>query len=351
MYLFLTVLYRKMSQNRPLWLIKLLNYEYWPWWAIYLPVLPYMLYQAWRNRSITYFTAVNPFIEMSGFFGESKTKMLDHVPDEYKPKTLFFEKNDIEKIVQSLEKQGIGFPLIAKPDIGERGTNVAKISNETELNLYLNQNPTAIIIQEYIDFEIELGLFYYRLPSQPKGQITSMTLKEFLTVTGDGHSTIEALMQQSDRARFQIAATRSRLGDGAMQEVLPKNQKRLLEPIGNHCRGTRFIDVNHKITPQLNAVFDKIATQIDGFNYGRFDLKVKTWEDLYAGQNIKIVELNGVAAEPAHIYDSDHKLLIAYQQVAKHWRIMADIALEQQQRGIRPVSFAKTWATTKQHIG
>jgi hypothetical protein len=178
-----------------------------------------------------------------------------------------------------------------------------------------------------------------------------MTLKEFLTVTGDGHSTIEALMQQSDRARFQIAAIRSRLGDGAMQEVLPKNQKRLLEPIGNHCRGTRFIDVNHKITPQLNAVFDKIATQIDGFYYGRFDLKVKSWEDLYAGQNIKIVELNGVAAEPAHIYDSDHKLLRAYQQVAKHWRIMADIALEQQQRGIRPVSFAKTWATTKQHIG
>ncbi len=340
-----------MTQNRPLWLVKLLNYEYWPWWAIYLPVLPYMLYQAWRNRSITYFTAVNPFIEMSGFFGESKTQMLDHVPDEYKPKSLFFEQSNTEQILQSLEKQGFAFPIIAKPDIGERGTNVAKIANQAQLQNYLSQNQTAIIIQEYIDFDIELGVFYYRLPSQSKGTITSLTLKEFLTVTGNGHSNIEALMQQSDRARFQIGAIRSRLGEMAMQEVLPKNEKRLLEPIGNHCRGTRFIDVNHKITPQLNAVFDTIATQIEGFYYGRFDLKVKSWEDLYVGQNIKIVELNGVAAEPAHIYDSKHKLLSAYQQVAKHWRIMADIALEQQQKGIWPVSLAKTWATTKQHIG
>jgi ATP-grasp domain len=340
-----------MTHNRPLWLVKLLNYEYWPWWAIYLPVLPYMLYQAWRNRSITYFTTVNPFIEMSGFFGESKTKMLERVPDEYKPKTIFFEKSTIENILQSLEKQDIGFPLIAKPDIGERGTNVAKIANEAELRDYLNQHQSAVIIQEYIDFDIELGVFYYRLPSQSKGQITSMTLKEFLTVTGDGHSSIEALMQQSDRARFQIAAARLRLGDEAMQVILPENQKQLLEPIGNHCRGTRFIDVNHKITPALNAVFDTIATQIEGFYYGRFDLKVKSWEDLYAGRNIKIVELNGVAAEPAHIYDSGHKLFSAYQQVAKHWRIMADIALEQQRKGIRPVSFTQTWATTKQHIG
>ncbi len=340
-----------MNQNRPLWLVKLVNYEYWPWWAIYLPVLPYMLYQAWRNRSITYFTAVNPFIEMSGFFGESKAKMLNCVPDQYKPKTLFFKNNNIENIIQGIDKQNISFPLIAKPDIGERGTNVAKIANKSILKDYLNQNQSAVIIQEYVDFEIELGIFYYRLPSQPKGQITSMTLKEFLTVTGNGHDTVETLMQQSERARFQIAATRVRLGDTVMQEILPKNQKRLLEPIGNHCRGTRFIDVNHKITPQLNAVFDKIATQIEGFYYGRFDLKVKTWNDLYAGQNIKIMELNGVAAEPAHIYDSDHKLLEAYKQVAKHWRIMADIAIEQNQRGIRPVSFAKTWATTKQHLG
>jgi hypothetical protein len=340
-----------MNKRRPLWLVKLLNYEYWPWWAIYLPVLPYMLYQAWRNRSITYFTAVNPFIEMSGFLGESKTKMLDHVPDQYKPKTLFFKSNTIENILQHIKKQGIGFPLIAKPDIGERGTNVAKISNELQLSVYLDQNQSDIIIQEYINFEIELGVFYYRLPSQFKGQITSLTLKEFLTVAGDGQSTIEALMMQSDRARFQIEATRLRLGNIAMLEILPKDKKRLLEPIGNHCRGTRFIDVNHKITPELNDVFDKIATQIDGFYYGRFDLKVKSWDDLYAGQNIKIVELNGVAAEPAHIYDSDHKLLKAYQEVAKHWRIMADIAIEQSQRGIKPVSLSKTWATTKQHIG
>ena len=53
-------------------------------------------------------------------------------------------------------------------------------------------------------------------------------------------------------------------------------EKVLLEPIGNHCRGTRFINFNHVINEDLNTAFDKISLPIKGFYYGRFDLKAKT---------------------------------------------------------------------------
>ena len=59
-----------------------------------------------------------------------------------------------------------------------------------------------------------------------------------------------------------------------------------------------FINSNHLITPALSASFDRISKQIDGFYFGRFDLRVKTIEDLEAG-NIQILELNGcVQSQP-----------------------------------------------------
>jgi hypothetical protein len=54
------------------------HHEYWPWWLLvacpYGPCgLGYML----RTRNLTWFTAVNPGMEDSGFLGESKIKILE----------------------------------------------------------------------------------------------------------------------------------------------------------------------------------------------------------------------------------------------------------------------------------
>ena len=77
-------------------------------------------------------------------------------------------------------------------------------------------------------------------------------------------------------------------------------EERLLQPIGNHCLGTKFIDASHLIDPNLVAVFDEIASGIEGFNYGRFDLKVKDLDALKRGEEIMVPELNGVTSEPGH---------------------------------------------------
>ncbi|HPI55083.1 MAG TPA: hypothetical protein PLU10_10345, partial [Chitinophagaceae bacterium] len=54
--------------------------------------------------------------------------------------------------------------------------------------------------------------------------------------------------------------------------------------------------------------FDTICAQIDGFYFGRFDLRVNSIEDLLQGNNIQIMELNGLTSDPAHIFDPNSRL-------------------------------------------
>ena len=129
----------------PLIFVKFANYEYWPWWLFYLPMAPYWLYLALKTRSLTYFTAVNPGIEAGGFYGESKIDILKNIPAHYLPVTVYVTKGlGSESLQQLLIDQRLAFPLIAKPNIGERGTDVAKIENEAQLMaclLYTSPSP------------------------------------------------------------------------------------------------------------------------------------------------------------------------------------------------------------------
>ena len=335
----------------PLWLIKLTHFEYWTWWMFYVPLLPYWLFQAIRTRSLTFFTNADPCIDYGGFFGESKMEILRQIPKEYLPKTIFIEKqSDLKTIVDRLIQEDLVYPIICKPDVGERGTQVEKLYSNYDLVQYLSNVQADFIIQEFINYDIELGVLYYRYPNASIGKVTSVTRKEFLAVLGDGKSNVVQLMQQSTRARFQIKSMRKRLGDMGMNEVIKSGEKRILEPIGNHCRGTKFLDNNFLLNSQLDEVFDKIALTIDGFHYGRFDMKVKSIEDLYRGKNIRIMELNGVSSEPGHIYDPKNTLWSAYRDLAHHWKIIADISIQQQRRGIMPVPFGILWKVVKRHF-
>ena len=335
----------------PLWLIKLTHFEYWTWWMFYVPLLPYWLFQAIRTRSLTFFTNADPCIDYGGFFGESKMEILRQIPREYLPKTIFIEKQTpLKNIVDKLIQEDLVYPIICKPDIGERGTQVEKLYSNYDLVKYLSEVQEDFIIQEFITYDIELGVLYYRYPDSLTGKVSSVTRKEFLSVSGDGKANVEQLMQQNTRARFQIDSMRKRLGDMGMNEVIKTGEKRILEPIGNHCRGTKFLDNNFLLNSLLDEVFDKIALTIDGFHYGRFDIKVKSIEDLFEGKNIRIMELNGVSSEPGHIYDPKNTLWAAYRDLARHWKIIANISIQQQRKGIMPVPFSILWKVVKQHF-
>jgi hypothetical protein len=330
----------------PLIFYKITRYEYWPMWLFYLPVFPYYLFLAIKCRSWSFFTASNPGIYLGGFFGESKKDILGLINDCFLPKTVYINSSD--PIADFIDK--ISFPVIAKPDVGERGNGVEKLYSHQELlHYHEKQNKTTnctYLLQEYVDFELEFGVFYSRLPGSINGIVSSLTGKDFMNVTGDGHKSIHELMQENTRYRFQIDRFVCE-NSSLMETVLLKNENRILEPIGNHCRGTRFINNNELINQKLNDIFDEISKDIKGFYFGRFDLKVKSVEDLYAGKNIKIMELNGASSEPGHVYDVNYSLRKAYKDICWHWNRLAEISLENIKKGTKPATFSEIWKMWK----
>lgn len=326
---------------------KFTRYEYWPWWLFYLPMAPYYIYQAFRTGSITFPTSVNPAIYGGGFYGEKKTDILKHLPPEYLPVTVFVKKNTpLEHVLMLISEHELTFPVITKPNVGERGTDVVKVESIAQLEAYVLHIQEDFLIQEFIDYPVELAVLYSRLPSLKKGVVSSITAKEFLKVTGDGVSTIEQLILKNPRATFQLTVLRQRMGN-ALQTILPLGESFVLEPIGNHCRGTKFLNANQLISEEVNAIFDKISDPYQNFFYGRFDLRVASISDFQQGKNIKIMELNGISADPAHVFDPDYKLLNAYKDLCWHWKRLADIHLENKLLGHLPMSKQEVWKIIK----
>jgi hypothetical protein len=305
------------------------------------------MYQAARTGSLTFPTSVNPAIYGGGFYGEKKTDILQHLSPEYLPITVLVVKGTtFPQVLNLIAKNELTFPIITKPNVGERGTDVEKVTSEAQLKRYADRVKEDFLIQEFIPYPVELAVLYSRLPSKTTGEVSSITGKEFLSVTGDGTSTIEQLILKEPRAILQLTVLRERMGN-KLQTILSVNEVYLLEPIGNHCRGTKFLNANQLITAEVNAIFDKISEPYQNFFYGRFDLKVSSEEDFQNGQNIKIMELNGISADPGHIYDPDCKLFNAYKDLSWHWKRLADIHLENKQSGYLPMSNREVWGIVK----
>jgi hypothetical protein len=318
--------------------IKLTNWEYWPFGIVQGPFFLYWLWYSIKTRSLFFFSASNPSILTGGMFGESKFDVLRLVPDELKPKGILVKfpvtRNTVIKLI---EENGFSLPVIFKPDLGERGWMVKRIKQEQDIDDYLSQIKVDFIIQELVDLPLEFGVFYVRIPNEERGNVTSITGKEFLSITGDGTATLQQLILRQDRARLQWDALRKQYY-GRANEIIAKGEKMELVSIGNHCLGTKFLNANHFITPELNTSFDRIGKRIDHFYFGRFDLRCSSIEDLQKG-NVKILELNGCGAEPAHIYHPGASLKEALKVLHRHWKNLYQISAINHSRGAAYLSF------------
>lgn len=321
--------------------IRLLNFEYWPSYVFYLPMMAYFFILVLRSRHICFFTAANPGIKMGGNGVESKYQTILKIPEKYRPKTIFVASGtSFEETLVALKEAGIQFPLIAKPDIGFRGLLVKKFSDTDSLKHYLEKYPIDFIIQEYVNYPNEFGVLYYRLPGENKGQITSITLKEFLHVIGDGSSSVETLVAQKPRAILQLDRLQDTHADW-LNYIPKKGEKVNLGEIGNHSKGTFFKDGNDHIDDQIRATFDEISSNIEGVFYGRYDIRSTSLEDLKAGRNLKIIEINGVFSEPTHIYDPfESSYFKALKEIKKHWSIIYKVSIANHNQGIPYMKFS-----------
>ncbi|WP_316838700.1 NRDE family protein [Pedobacter gandavensis] len=306
--------------------IRLLNWEYWPLEIVYLPVLPYWFWLSLKARSLFFFSAANPSIRNAGFAMCRKSSIYDLMSEKHYPKTLLCKSSiSIAALTNGLQAKGLNFPLMAKPDMGERGVKVELLRSLAEVCAYLERAKFDFLIQEYIDFEQELGVFYYRIPGESRGHISGIVGKEFLGLTGDGTSTIEMLLIQEDRYFLQLDAIRAIYGK-LLKMVLPAGSYYRLLPYGNHSRGAKFIDLSCKVNEELLDTINQVCLGMPDFYYGRLDLKFNSWEELNKGRNFSVIEVNGAASEPTHIYDPKHSIFFAWKEIIRHWRILYQIS-------------------------
>ena len=311
------------------------EWEYLPIWKALYPIMGTYLRLAFKYKDPFFFSNVNPAIETSGLFGESKIKILNSIPDEYKPITVFLEGSlSLEACLVRIKKQNLNFPLVAKPNIGERGFLVKVIKSEKELEEYLQSYGIDIIVQEFVDLPREMAVMYYRIPGQSKGYINSVCIKRFLSVIGDGNSSVLELMLQDERAARQI--NRFEKEKKELLKLIPKNGEHLvIEKVGNHSKGTTFLDGSHLLNEKMLHQFNLIGQQMNDIFYGRFDLKYNTLEELCAGINLKIIEFNGVGAEPAHIYDTEIPIKQKMKSYKEHLIQIGKLHEIQKSRGVK----------------
>ncbi|MDZ7680216.1 MAG: alpha/beta fold hydrolase [Fodinibius sp.] len=321
---------------------RLTRWEYWSPIILYAPVSCYIIYLGIKYRCLTLFTATNPAIPDSGFVGESKTDILQLFDNDYIPQHGIISSDlDGDQMLQQAEQfmmnHNLNLPIALKPDVGERGRDVSIIRDWSAMKRYFTENSDDIIIQEYIA-GVEFGVFYYRMPQEPEGEIFSITEKQLPIITGDGVRTLEELILEDEQA-VSLAKRHLRQNEERLYQVPEDGEEVQIVDLGTHARGAIFRDGHELITDKLQKQMNEICEPVSGYYFGRFDIKVPSARHLEEGKDLKIIEVNGVTSESTNIYDADYSFIRAQKTLMEQWRIAFEIGNQNRQEGVMPARF------------
>jgi pimeloyl-ACP methyl ester carboxylesterase/membrane protein DedA with SNARE-associated domain len=322
---------------------RLTRWEYWPLWVMNAPVFLYVCGLVFlRYRRPTAFTLCNPGIPHGGFLGESKSAILAAFPAEADfmlpwaacPAGEGWAERRL-RFGAFQERLEHPWPIVIKPDEGQRGLGVHIVRDLGTAESLLRREEVSWILQAYAPGR-EYGIFYYRFPGEERGQVPSVTTKVMTAVTGDGRSNLERLILADPRAVDLAIRFLERFSD-RLEEVPAAGERVTLVELGTHARGATFLDGRALLTPALEARIDEIARQFEGFNYGRFDFRVPSEDDLRAGLNLKLLEVNGLTSEQTHIYAPGASLFAAWRTLMGSWHLAIRIGLEHERlHGLQP---------------
>ena len=333
------------------------RWEFWPMWMVYPPVLLSLLGQAFRYRSLTVFTAANPAIPAGGFAMESKGDILEALktPDESALRVARFTRwpaglpvsDRLRLLREFLDREGLNYPVVLKPDVGERGRGVKIVHSEEEAREWCTHCHAAAMAQEYVE-GLEYGVQWMCFPHQDRGVISSIARKHTQFVIGNGQQTLERLILDDPRAvmmaDYYLSKFATRLND-----IPEAGEKVWLASIGTHARGAVFTDARGHATPDLLRVMDQVGHAYEGFFFGRYDLRVPSAEDLRRGRKIVVLELNGVTGEPLHVYQPGYPWRVGMTELSRHWRHACEIGALNRARGVRVWTLGELSALIRAH--
>lgn len=298
---------------------RLTRHEFWPPWLYYSPVILDVLLLTLRHRGLT-MTAANPAMPMGGLIGESKAQILEGLGEGPEiPAWILLDPNGEQqaKANEWIAARNLDLPLVLKPDAGQRGAGVTVLHTAQQLQEALDSMPVPSLLMEYVPGE-EFGVFWVQPPDTPRGKIVGLTIKRLPTVAGDGQRTLEQLILADPRA-VALHRVYARELSGRMNEVPRAGSEIPLVEVGTHSRGAIFLDGKHLITPELEAAVARIADRYQGFHLGRFDFKVPSSDHLQRGEDLRVIELNGVTSEQTEMWDPKHSLWTTWRMQHTQW--------------------------------
>jgi FPC/CPF motif-containing protein YcgG len=310
----------------------LTHWEEWHWFAKYIIIGPAWIWLCIKSRSLWFFTSSNPGITFGGFQGETKKQTYEQLPPGTYPKSIYIDpKQSFAEVEYSVVLSELNFPVVVKPDVGMMGLMFRKIESRQQLRQYHNAMPVTYIVQEFIDYPLEISVFYYRMPGESKGHITGLIRKEGMEVIGDGNSTLRELIVNYPRAQFYTKELFGKHHD-KLDTILNEGEKFILSDALNLSRGGRLVNISHEIDNRLLHLFDELS-HYTNFFYGRYDIKCNSIEDLREGKNFSILEFNGCGGEAHHVY-SGYSFFEACKILVDHWNILYEVSKRNQERGI-----------------
>lgn len=330
---------------------RLTHFEYWSPAIVYPLALWPLFFRRLQGKRTLDFLLCNPCMPLSGFAMESKGDILENFtpPNPERIRTadfLRFQNDGIQAVDQFAQKYD--YPLVLKPDVGERGSGVSIIRSREEAKNWLqtNQNSPAMV-QEYIP-GLEVGIHWAREPKTSNGHLTSLARKLPQHLTGNGHDSLERLLLKDVRA---AAMAHHFLKQFAAQlDVIPAaGEKIVLTELGTHCLGAIFEDARSAITPELTETIDQAGLCYPGFHFGRYDIRFPNEESLKQGQGLVILELNGVTGEPAHIYQPNYPFFRAIQDLRSHYHLASEIGRQLREQGQEPATWRELLHVIRAH--
>ena len=337
-------------------------FEFAPAHLFYTPIAIYCGWLSLRHLGPTLLTNANPSLPYSGLVGESKHAVLAEVKGNARELVSPYVRalrwggegglmRSVNEAMEAIKNDQLSFPLVAKPDIGMRGVGVQIVRSQADLQAYASSFPAGanFILQTLVDEEGEAGVFYIREPGEKKGRITSLTLKYFPRVHGDGKRTLRQLIMDDPRAG-KLAHIYMDRHQQRLETIIDKGESVRLAFAGSHSRGTIFRNGNDQITEAMTDAFDRVAQSIDEFYIGRLDVRFGDFEAFKNGHGFKIIEINGAGGEQTHIWDARTTLAEAYKALLQQFGALYRIGAANRRRGFKPTpigSLIKAWLGEK----
>ena len=319
-----------------------------PDWLTYLPSFLAWLLLGIYYRSFALPCLANPKMSLGGFANESKMQIFkDFAFKEYLPITAHITRTDNltqQALAKTMTKYGLEFPIIVKPDTGCKGIGVQIISNITMLYDYAISYPVGeeFLLNEFIEYHKEIGVFFIKSPNQQKGFIPSITVKYPFLIKGDGKQTARDYLKNNSGGRRLIKSCELYHGKN-LDKIIPKGSFFRVSMFGNHRLGTIFKNGNDWIDDALTEQINHLATGLPEFYFGRFDIKYNSLKDLKNGKNFKIIEINGASSEMTHIWDNRHSLCYLWRITILQFYHLFKIGNHNRKRGFQTPSLKTTW--------